>query len=166
MRPGCGEGSEAFAGTAGERLELLQDLGAELLPFSPLRDRKLPEGAQGLLLGGGSSGASSGTRWRKLADPGRGNPAGRWAPSLCLPWLSAGSYLGLQEAPERGSGGATCTPWQAFCLGRGLVRREAPPVWLHLTLKAPAGGLPAAPWDGEASDRPLEFLHFDTRGSG
>ena len=36
-----------------ENLGLLREAGAELLPFSPLADSKLPEGAQGLILGGG-----------------------------------------------------------------------------------------------------------------
>lgn len=36
-----------------ENLQLLSRLGAELIPFSPLRDRALPEDIQGLLLGGG-----------------------------------------------------------------------------------------------------------------
>ena len=36
-----------------DNLDILQALGAELIPWSPLEDRGLPEGIQGLYLGGG-----------------------------------------------------------------------------------------------------------------
>jgi len=36
-----------------ENLNLLKSYGAELIPFSPLEDAKIPEGADGILIGGG-----------------------------------------------------------------------------------------------------------------
>jgi cobyrinic acid a,c-diamide synthase len=36
-----------------ENLEMLEDSGAELVPFSPLNDRELPTGLHGIYLGGG-----------------------------------------------------------------------------------------------------------------
>lgn len=44
---------EAFCFYYKANLTLLEELGCELIPFSPLRDMHLPEGIQGLLLGGG-----------------------------------------------------------------------------------------------------------------
>lgn len=44
---------EAFCFTYQENLELLEQLGAEILPFSPLWDKEIPENADGLLLSGG-----------------------------------------------------------------------------------------------------------------
>lgn len=44
---------EAFCFIYEDNLKLLRELGAELMPFSPLHDKKLPEGTKGLLLYGG-----------------------------------------------------------------------------------------------------------------
>ena len=44
---------EAFCFYYKENLRCLQSLGCEMVPFSPIRDRCLPEGCSGLILGGG-----------------------------------------------------------------------------------------------------------------
>lgn len=44
---------EAFCFYYKENLKLLSDAGAELIEFSPIRDQKLPDNIQGILLGGG-----------------------------------------------------------------------------------------------------------------
>lgn len=44
---------EAFSFYYQENLDILVWLGADILPFSPLRDEKLPEGVDGLYVGGG-----------------------------------------------------------------------------------------------------------------
>ncbi|MCI9383103.1 MAG: cobyrinate a,c-diamide synthase [Lachnospiraceae bacterium] len=44
---------EAFCFTYRDNLQLLEEMGARLVRFSPLHDRELPEGIQGLILSGG-----------------------------------------------------------------------------------------------------------------
>ena len=76
-----------------ENLALLQRLGAELLPFSPLNDKGLPLGAQGLLIGGGfpelfgkALGANKALRADARAAIARGLPT--WAECGGLMWLA------------------------------------------------------------------------------
>jgi len=44
---------KAFSFSYPDNLEALEQAGAELLPFDPVHDRQLPDGAQGLVAGGG-----------------------------------------------------------------------------------------------------------------
>lgn len=44
---------EAFSFYYPESLSVLEEMGAELLPFSPLHDKRLPDAADGLIIGGG-----------------------------------------------------------------------------------------------------------------
>lgn len=44
---------KAFCFYYEDSLELLSELGAKLIPFSPISDERLPEGIKGLILGGG-----------------------------------------------------------------------------------------------------------------
>lgn len=70
---------EAFCFYYRENLEMLESMGAELVPFSPMRDEHLPENIQGILLGGGypelnlpelSGNESMRSEIRKKADAG------------------------------------------------------------------------------------------------
>lgn len=70
----------AFCFTYAENLRLLEEAGAELVPFSPLADPALPEGVQGLYLPGGypelharelAANAALRAEIRRFADQGR-----------------------------------------------------------------------------------------------
>ncbi|MCF3136267.1 cobyrinate a,c-diamide synthase [Streptomyces olivochromogenes] len=46
-------GGEAFTFSYAEHTELLTAAGADVVPFDPLRDERLPDGTRGLVIGGG-----------------------------------------------------------------------------------------------------------------
>ncbi len=70
---------EAFCFYYEDNLDLLQSFGAKIIPFSPLHDSTLPEGLQGIYLGGGypelyarqlSENSSMRKKLKELADKG------------------------------------------------------------------------------------------------
>lgn len=92
---------EAFSFYYEENLELLSDMGAELVYFSPLRDEGLPEQTDGLILGGGYP--------ENYAEQLSKNESMRNAVRLAvqggLPCLAeCGGFLYLQKALEGADG--------------------------------------------------------------
>jgi len=139
---------EAFHFYYPENLGLLEGLGARLAFFSPLRDRALPKGTQGLLLGGGFPecfgarlAANRSLRAQARRELARGLPA--WAECGGLMWLCrrlvdaegrGHAMVGALDAVVRmtrrlqhfgyaeafGSGGAAWPAWGGDAAGRGL----------------------------------------------
>ena len=88
---------QAFCFYYEENLELMKSLGARILPFSPLSDEKIPEEADGILLGGGYperfAGELSGNRSMRESI--------RQAAERGLPMLAeCGGYLYLLQELE------------------------------------------------------------------
>ena len=84
-----------------ENLELLESLGATLVPFSPLADAELPGNIGGLYLGGGYPELHAGT----LAANGAMRDSVREAVAAGLPTVAeCGGFLYLQEWLEDGEG--------------------------------------------------------------
>ncbi|WP_442814097.1 cobyrinate a,c-diamide synthase [Streptomyces sp. NBC_00151] len=88
-------GGEAFTFSYAEHAELLTAAGAEVVTFDPLRDGQLPEGTDGLVIGGGF-------------------------PEMYAPQLSANEPL-RKAVAELASGGA---PVAAECAGLLYLARE------------------------------------------
>lgn len=94
---------EAFCFIYRENLRLLSRMGAEIVPFSPLRDKHLPEGLDGLLLYGGYPELHA----RELADNASLRREIRLALEEGLPCMAeCGGFMYLHEEMEGMEGGS------------------------------------------------------------
>lgn len=120
----------AFCFYYADSLALLRDLGAELVPFSPLADAALPEGTAGLYLGGGYPELHA----ARLAENASMRAAVRAALAAGLPCVAeCGGFMYLTEAiGEHPMVGAL--PGRCFDAGR-LTR------FGYVTLRAERGNL-------------------------
>lgn len=92
---------EAFSFYYRDNMELLQKMGAKLIPFSPLRDTRLPEEADGLILGGGYPELYA----KKLEENTGMRRAVRRAVLQSMPCLAeCGGFLYLHDSMEDAEG--------------------------------------------------------------
>ena len=90
----------AFCFYYAENLELLEQCGAQLVPFSPLSDAALPENLDGLYLGGGYPELFL----PRLSDNTAFLQSLRTARKSGMPFLAeCGGFLYLQESMTGGS---------------------------------------------------------------
>lgn len=148
---------EAFCFYYEDNLELLQNLGAELVRFSPLYDDDLPENVQGMILGGGYP--------ELYADRLSGNQpmlaSIRKAVCSGLPYLAeCGGFMYLHDTMEDMDGRV----WPMAGVIHGHVRRTEHLKrfgYITLTAKEPQifGGV-------GCSIRGHEFHYFDSSCNG
>lgn len=105
---------EAFAFYYQDNLDILRALGAELVPFSPLRDPVLPPDCKGLYLGGGYPES----HLRELAANTALHASIRDAVATGLPvWAECGGYMYLCTGITDNAGTSWpllgCVPWRA-----------------------------------------------------
>lgn len=89
-------GGPAFSFTYADNLELLEQAGAELVPFDPRHDTALPEGVDGLFAGGGFPEVFA----EELADnrPLLSDVAHKCRQSALVVWAECGGLLWLAES--------------------------------------------------------------------
>ena len=88
---------KAFCFYYADNLDLLRELGAEIVPFSPMEDGALPEGIQGIYLGGGYPELYAKT----LSENGPMRASLRAALEKGVPCIAeCGGFLYLQKALE------------------------------------------------------------------
>ena len=92
---------EAFCFYYQENFRLLEQMGAELVYFSPLRDKKIPEGVNGLLFGGGYPENYA----RELAENAAMRESVRRSIAAGMPFLAeCGGFLYLHRTLEGSDG--------------------------------------------------------------
>ena len=92
---------EAFSFYYPENLGLLREMGAEIFPFSPLRDQALPDGCSGILLGGGYPELYT----EEIAGNLPMRRALRRAADRGMPWIAeCGGFLALHRELEGADG--------------------------------------------------------------
>ena len=145
-----------------ENMELLQNMGCRLLPFSPLSDPALPEGVDGLILGGGYPELYA----RQLSENRGMRDRIREAVRSGMPCLAeCGGFMYLHDEMEDGEGNpypmAGVIPGRAFAAGK-LVRFGYINVTAAEEQKAQSGGYLRP---GETV-RGHEFHYWDSTDSG
>lgn len=122
---------EAFCFYYQENFRLLEQMGAELVYFSPLRDKKIPDGVNGLLFGGGYPENYA----RELAENTAMRESVRQSIAAGMPYLAeCGGFLYLHRTLEGSDGKhwemAGVYPFDAYRTNRlrrfGYVRLLTP----------------------------------------
>ncbi len=141
---------EAFCFYYGENLRLLEEMGAELVRFSPLRDERPPEDICGLLLGGGYPELYG----KELEKNSSMREWVRRAAAQGLPVMAeCGGFMYLKEELEGADGKmyAMCGHLRGSCKNAGRLTRFG---YLELC------GLPEGPVKGH------EFHYWDCTDNG
>ncbi|MDO4796756.1 MAG: hypothetical protein Q4A01_01915 [Coriobacteriales bacterium] len=148
---------EAFCFYYPQTLELLEELGAKVVCFSPLADEGLPTGASGLYLGGGYPELHA----RALAHNASMRAAVREAVAAGMPTIAeCGGFLYLHERLQDADGASW--PMVGAVQGRAY-RREGHGRFGYVTLTASEDGLLAR--KGE-SLRAHEFHYWESEHPG
>lgn len=126
---------EAFCFYYEENLRVLRDLGVETVEFSPLRDRALPAGARGLMLGGGYPELHA----KQLSGNAPMREAVARAVRSGMPVVAeCGGYLYLNEWIEDDDG----ERWPMVgALAGGSSRQPSRGRFGYIELECPGGGL-------------------------
>ena len=152
---------EAFRFYYEDNLELLEELGAELVFFSPIHDRKLPE-ADGLLLGGGYPELFA----RALADNESMKADIRRSAAAGMPILAeCGGFMYLQksmEIPEENETFEMCGVLPGTCRMTDRLVRFG---YLELVPKGAEAGAADYLLEGHRI-RGHEFHYFDSTDNG